>query len=71
LFLAGLPLPCAAQVKVRIIATGDVGQYAGMCGAPAGTDLLQGVLAIEDRDSDGSMLYKGVLTRETKFRPAA
>lgn len=66
LLLVGLPLPCAAQVKVKVVATGDVGQYAGMCGAPAGTDLLQGVLEIDNLDSDGSARYKGELVRETK-----
>lgn len=67
LFLAVMPLSGAAQVQVKVVSTGDVGQYAGMCGAPpGGTDVLQGVLEIENLDSDGSARYKGVLVRETK-----
>jgi len=68
LLLAGLPLPSAAQVKVKVVATGDVGQYAGMCGASGGTDVLQGVLEVDNLDSDGSARYKGVLTRETSHQ---
>jgi hypothetical protein len=67
LLLVGLPLPAAAQVKVKVTSTGDVGQYAGMCGVPpGGTDVLQGLLEIDNLDSDGSARYKGVLVRETK-----
>jgi hypothetical protein len=56
----------AAQVHVAIVAKGDVGQYAGMCGSRAGTDSLDGILGLMDLDDDGSALYAGKLTRFTE-----
>ncbi len=38
------------QVRVAIVATGDVGHYAGMCDAPAGTDSLVGTLELKNLD---------------------
>jgi hypothetical protein len=59
------PSAVAAQIRVAIVAKGDVGQYAGMCGAPAGTDSLGGVLELKDLADDGSALYEGRLMRVT------
>jgi hypothetical protein len=56
----------AAQVHVAIVATGDIGQYAGMCDAAGGTDSLDGTLDLQDLDNDGSALYAGKLTRVTE-----
>jgi hypothetical protein len=64
--LGALPAPVAAQqARVTILSTGDVGNYAGMCGAPAGTDALSGVLELRSLDDDGSALYEGRLMRVT------
>jgi hypothetical protein len=56
----------AAQVRVAIVAKGDVGQYAGMCGSRAGTDSLGGTLNLTDLDDDGSARYAGRLIRITE-----
>jgi hypothetical protein len=64
--LSAFPSVVAAQqVRVTILATGDVGHYAGMCGAPAGADELSGVLELKNLDEDGSALYEGRLMRTT------
>jgi len=64
--LSAFPSVVAAQqVRVTILATGDVGNYAGMCGAPAGADQLSGVLELRGVDEDGSALYEGRLMRTT------
>jgi hypothetical protein len=56
----------AATVHVAIVAKGDVGQYAGMCGAPGGTDSLDGHLTLRDQADDGSALYAGPAMRYTQ-----
>jgi hypothetical protein len=56
----------AAQVHVAIVAKGDVGQYAGMCGSRAGTDSLDGILELKDLGDDGTALYAGKLIRVTE-----
>ena len=56
----------AAQVHVAIVAKGDVGQYAGMCGSRAGTDSLDGILALQDLGDDRSARYAGRLMRVTE-----
>jgi len=56
----------AAQVHVAIVAKGDVGQYAGMCGSRAGTDSLDGILDLKDLGDDGAALYAGKLIRVTE-----
>ena len=58
------------RVKVALVLSGEVGQYAGMCGSLAvgGTDSLTGTL---DRDGNGpvgrheDVVYRGVLARKT------
>jgi hypothetical protein len=56
----------ASQVRVAIVAKGDIGHYAGMCGNLGGTDSLDGTLDLEDLSDDGSARYKGDLTRITE-----
>ncbi len=56
----------AAQVRVAIVAKGDVGQYAGMCDGGVGTDSLDGTLDLKDLGDDGTALYAGKLTRVTE-----
>jgi hypothetical protein len=56
----------ANQVRVAIVATGDVGQYAGMCDAAGGTDSLTGTLNLQGLNDDGSAFYAGKLTRNTE-----
>jgi hypothetical protein len=56
----------AVQVHVAIVAKGDIGQYAGMCGSLGGTDSLDGALDLEDLGDDGTARYKGDLTRMTE-----
>ena len=64
--LSASPSGVAAQeVSVTILSLGDVGNYAGMCGAPAGADELSGVLELKFQDDDGSALYEGRLMRTT------
>lgn len=53
-------------IKVAIVATGDVGQYAGMCGSHTGLDSLTGKLKLTSLDKDGSAFYEGTLSRRTK-----
>ena len=53
------------QIRVAIVAKGDVGNYAGMCGSPAGTDSLDGYLDLQDLADDGSALYSGKFVRVT------
>jgi hypothetical protein len=59
------------SVKVALVLSGEVGQYAGMCGSPlGGTDSLTGKLG---RDGDGpvasdeDVMYRGLLARKTKI----
>jgi hypothetical protein len=57
------------RVEVALVLTGDVGQYAGMCGAPGGTDSLTGALIREGTgpvDPDDDVVYRGSLARTTK-----
>jgi hypothetical protein len=54
------------EVKVSIVARGDVGQYAGMCGDRTGTDSLGGTLKLVSADADGSVIYEGDLSRVTQ-----
>jgi len=56
----------AAQVHVTIVATGDVGQYAGMCDNAGGTDSLDGILDLKDLGDDGTTFYEGRLNRVTE-----
>jgi hypothetical protein len=56
----------AAQVHIALVATGDVGQYAGMCDAAGGTDSLDGILDLKDLGDDGTALYEGRLNRVTE-----
>jgi hypothetical protein len=56
----------AAQVHVTIVATGDVGQYAGMCDNAGGTDSLDGILDLKDLGDDGTAFYEGRLSRVTE-----
>ena len=56
----------AAQVRVAIVAKGDVGQYAGMCDGVGGTDSLGGTLDLLDLADDGSARYAGRLMRVTE-----
>lgn len=59
------------RVKVALVLSGEVGQYAGMCGSLAvgGTDSLTGTLV---RDGDGpvapdeDVVYRGLLARKTQ-----
>ena len=57
-------------VQVALVLSGDVGQYAGMCGTLGGTDSLTGTLT---RDSSGpvaaddDVMYRGVLSRKTQI----
>ena len=62
---SAIPAP-AAQVRVAIVSSGDVGQYAGMCDAAGGTDSLSGTLDLQGLDDDGSAFYAGKLTRITE-----
>jgi hypothetical protein len=60
------PVP-AARVHVAIVATGDVGQYAGMCDvALTGRDSLDGMLDLMDLGDDGTAMYAGKLMRVTE-----
>src|SRR4051812_39453358 len=56
-------------VQVALVLSGEVGQYAGMCGgALGGTDSLTGTLAREGSgpiDPDDDVVYRGVLARKT------
>jgi hypothetical protein len=70
--LAAAPAPArtspspGARVHVAIVATGDIGQYAGMCGSRAGSDSLDGMLELDDLGDDGTARYQGELTRITE-----
>ena len=59
---------CVVGVKVEIILSGDVGQYAGMCpGALGGTDKLVGTLLPGPRGAaDDDLVYRGILSRTTE-----
>jgi len=57
-------------VKVALVLSGDVGQYAGMCGSLAvgGTDSLTGTLVREGNGpvaADEDVMYRGLLARKT------
>lgn len=54
-----------AQVRVSIVAKGDVGQYAGMCDGGTGTDSLAGTLELRGVEDDGAAFYEGRLSRTT------
>jgi hypothetical protein len=61
------PNPASApQVHVAIVAKGDIGHYAGMCGSLGGTDSLDGTLDLKELGDDGTAQYKGDLTRITE-----
>lgn len=66
---AFLPIgPALAQGPVNVVITlsGDVGQYAGMCGNRSGEDKLSGGLQLVSFDKeDGTALYQGTLNRKT------
>lgn len=55
----------SAQVRVSIVAKGDVGQYAGMCDGGTGTDSLAGTLELRGLEEDGAAFYEGRLSRTT------
>jgi len=64
---AASPHPTRAfQVRVALVAKGDVGQYAGMCDGVGGTDSLGGTLDLLDLADDGSARYAGRLMRVTE-----
>ena len=58
-------------VEVALVLSGDVGQYAGMCGAlSGGTDSLAGTLVREGSGpvaSDEDVMYRGLLARKTNI----
>lgn len=57
------------QVLVALVLSGDVGQFAGMCGARGGTDSLTGTLVREGSGpvaADEDVMYRGVLSRKTQ-----
>lgn len=57
-----------AGVEVALVLSGDVGQYAGMCGALGGWDSLTGVLFREGSGPvapDEDVMYRGLLSRKT------
>jgi hypothetical protein len=56
----------AANVHVAIVATGDIGHYAGMCDAAGGTDSLDGILELKELGDDGTAFYQGKLKRITE-----
>ena len=56
----------AAQVHVAIVAKGDVGQYAGMCGSRAGSASLDGILDLKTLGTDGDLHYEGRIRRFTE-----
>jgi hypothetical protein len=56
----------AAGLHVAIVAKGDIGQYAGMCGSLGGTDSLDGTLDLKGLGDDGTASYEGELTRITE-----
>ena len=58
-------------MKVTLVLTGDVGQYAGMCGALGGWDSLTGVLVRQGRGPvarDEDVLYAGPLSRKSEIK---
>ncbi len=59
------------SVKVALVLSGDVGQYAGQCGAfPGSTDSLTGTLVREGSGpvaSDDDVTYRGILARKTNI----
>jgi hypothetical protein len=64
----GAAAPDPERVKVTLVLSGDVGQYAGMCAGLGGWDSLTGVLV---RDGTGpvapdeDLMYRGPLSRKT------
>ena len=62
----GVGVNARAQVRVTVVATGDVGSHAGMCDAAGGIDSLTGTLALQGLDEDGSAFYAGKLARVTQ-----
>ena len=58
-------------VEVALVLSGDVGQYAGMCGAlGGGTDSLTGTLVRDGSGpvaSDEDVMYRGLLARKTNI----
>jgi len=64
----GAAAPDPERVKVTLVLSGDVGQFAGMCAGLGGWDSLTGVLV---RDGSGpvapdeDVMYRGPLSRKT------
>jgi hypothetical protein len=58
---------CVVGVKVEIILSGDVGQFAGMCPGLGGTDKFTGTLfpMAGGGAADDDLLYRGLLSRTT------
>src|SRR5947207_3227921 len=55
-------------VQVALVLSGDVGQFAGQCGALGGTDSLTGTLVREGSGPvapDEDVMYRGLLARKT------
>jgi hypothetical protein len=56
-------------VRVALVLSGEVGQFAGMCGALGGTDSLTGTLVREGSGPvapDEDVMYRGLLSRKTQ-----
>jgi hypothetical protein len=57
-------------VQVALVLSGDVGQFAGQCGAVGGTDSLTGTLVREGIGfvaPDEDVMYRGLLSRKTQI----
>jgi len=58
-------------VRVRLVLSGEVGEYAGMCGALGGWDSLAGALFREGSGPvapDDDVVYRGLLSRKTSVQ---
>ncbi len=53
------------QIRVAVVAKGDVGEHAGMCDGGTGTDSLSGTLLLRGLFDDGAAFYEGRLSRTT------
>jgi len=57
-----------SSAEVELVLSGDVGQYAGMCGAVGGWDSLTGILFRDGRGPvapEEDVTYRGLLARNT------